>query len=63
MRLMSKPLAPKDIRSLLSIGKTKQAELLNEYEANGGTVYHLGKRDRRVPEDEFLEFLSKRGRK
>jgi hypothetical protein len=56
---MYKYLSPKDIQALYRIKKTTTYKLLKEYEANGGEVIRIGKL-RRVPEEQFTEFL-KRG--
>ena len=57
---MKEILSPKDVQELLSIGKTKTYELLNEYEAKGGEVLRIGTRDRRVFTEQFITFLKER---
>ena len=54
-------LSPDDIQTLFKVGKTKAYELLKEFEAlNPDEVVKIGKRQRRVPEQSFTEFLKQR---
>lgn len=59
--MQNRYLSPKDVQSLFGIKKTKAFELLKEYEEQGGEVVRIGARTRRVPEEQFTDFL--RGRK
>lgn len=53
-------LSPKDIQTLLHIGKTKAYELLSEYEKQGGEVIYIGTKTRRVETEQFITFLKER---
>lgn len=52
-------LSPADIQTNYSIKRSTAYQLLKEYEESGKEVIRIGKL-RRVPEDEFTQFL--RGR-
>lgn len=52
-------LSPADIQTIYSIKRSTAYQLLKEYEESGNEVIRIGKL-RRVPEDEFTQFL--RGR-
>ena len=52
-------LSPADIQTIYSIKRSTAYQLLKEYEESGKEVIRIGKL-RRVPEDEFTQFL--RGR-
>ena len=52
-------LSPTDIQTNYSIKRSTAYQLLKEYEESGKEVIRIGKL-RRVPEDEFTQFL--RGR-
>lgn len=54
-----KYLSPADIQTNYSIKRSTAYQLLKEYEESGKEVIRIGKL-RRVPEDEFTQFL--RGR-
>lgn len=56
---MAKWMSPTDIQENYSIKRSTSYQLLKEYEESGGEVIRIGKL-RRVPEDEFTQFL--RGR-
>ena len=54
-------LSPTDIQENYSVKRSTSFRLVKEYEESGGEVIKIGKL-RRVPEEQFTEFLLKRGR-
>lgn len=54
-------LSPTDIQSNYSVKRSTSFRLVKEYEDQGGEVIKIGKL-RRVPEEQFTQFLLKRGK-
>lgn len=54
-------LSPSDIQTNYSVKRSTSYQLLKEYEESGGTVIKVGKL-RRVPEEQFTEYLLKRSK-
>ena len=54
-------LSPSDIQTNYSVKRSTSYQLLKEYEKSGGTVIKVGKL-RRVPEEQFTEYLLKRSK-
>lgn len=54
-------IGPDEVQTIFKIGRTKSFELLKEFEEiHGDMVIRTGKRQRRVPEDSFTDFMLKR---
>ena len=51
-----------DIANAFKIGRTTAFSLMEEYEKAGGEVFRPKPKIRRVPEKEFTEFFTKRGK-
>lgn len=54
-------IGPEEIQTIFKVGRTKSFELIREFsKEHEDMVVHTGKRQRRVPEEKFTEFVLKR---
>ena len=58
---MNKWLSPNEVQINYSVKRSTAFRLIKEYEESGGEVIKIGK-IRRVPEEQFTEFLLKRSK-
>jgi hypothetical protein len=58
---MSKWLSPTDIQNFYSLKRTITYRLIKEYAESGGEVIKIGSM-KRVPEEQFTNFLLNRGK-
>lgn len=53
--------SPTEVQTNYSVKRSTSYQLIKEYEESGGVVIKIGK-IRRVPEEQFTEFLLKRSK-